>query len=91
MAHRLGLLMLTAGLLCSSGCAMCCAPFDDNYLYSGGRWVRDNPTQGRVGSAFDPAGHRVEGAESATPDPVAPDGEEPLLPPRDGASYLPVE
>lgn len=90
MASRLSLALLAAALLASSGCAICCAPFDDHYLYSGGRWLRDNPAQGRVGSAFAPAGHRIEGdAPSATPG--TPAAEQPIAPRRDGASYLPVE
>src|SRR6187200_1874628 len=48
------LLLGLAGL--SSGCATCCAPFDYNYLATAGRWVRNNPTSGRVGSMFDEAG-----------------------------------
>jgi hypothetical protein len=90
MGHRLGLLAVMAGLLWSSGCAMCCAPYDDHYPYTGGRWVRDNPTHGRVGSAFEPAGHRVEGAETQAPGPVADEDGESILPRRDGASYLPM-
>src|SRR5437660_7326140 len=54
---RLWALSLIAGLVgFSSGCAMCCAPFDYDYLVTGGRWTRFNPTSGRVGSAFDEAG-----------------------------------
>jgi hypothetical protein len=47
-------LAIVAGL--SSGCATCCAPFDYHYIAQTGRWVRNNPTTGRVGSAFDNAG-----------------------------------
>src|SRR4029079_15246030 len=47
-------LVIVAGL--SSGCATCCAPFDYHYLAQTGRWVRTNPTSGRVGSMFDNAG-----------------------------------
>jgi hypothetical protein len=47
-------LAIVAGL--SSGCATCCAPYDYHYLAQSGRWVRYNPTTGRVGSAFDNAG-----------------------------------
>ena len=91
MAHRLGLLTVMAGLLWSSGCAMCCAPYDDHYPYTGGRWVRDNPTQGRVGSAFAPAGYRVEGELPGTPEESPATGGEAIPPRRDGASYLPLE
>jgi hypothetical protein len=76
---------------------MCCAPFDDHYLFTGGRWVRHNPTSGRVGSAFDEAGGPVE-VHSATaqpeeiPAPAQPQsrpGETRSVVPRDlGESYL---
>ena len=51
-------LLATALLVGTSGCAICCAPFDCNYGYTGGAWVRDNPSDGRVGSAFVPAGYK---------------------------------
>jgi len=44
----------------SSGCAMCCAPYDYDYISTAGRWVRNNPTSGRVGSAFDEAGGPID-------------------------------
>jgi hypothetical protein len=90
MAQRLGQAAITACLVWSSGCAMCCAPYDDHYPYIGGRWVRDNPAQGRVGSAFTPAGYRAEGDSARAHEP-APADSEPIPPRRDGASYLPVE
>jgi hypothetical protein len=93
MARRLSLLAVVVALASwSSGCAMCCAPFDDYYPTIGGRWVRDNPTCGRVGSAFEPAGHKVEhvAAEQAIePTPAPPST--PVRPRRDGASYLPTD
>jgi hypothetical protein len=91
MASRLGLLSLVLGAIAmmSSGCAMCCAPFDCNYTYVGGRWVRDNPSEGRVGSAFAPAGHRVDDVPT-TPHGAAPQETE-IVPSRDGAEYLPTE
>lgn len=60
MARLLGWISLAALLSLSSGCAMCCHPYDCHYLYQGGRWVRDIPDSGRVASAFDEAGHRVD-------------------------------
>lgn len=48
-----------------SGCAMCCTPYDGHYGYRGGKWQRDIPDSGRVGSAFDPAGANV-GGETTT-------------------------
>ena len=56
MSRLLALSLLTSLIGLSSGCAMCCAPFDYDYLVTGGRWTRFNPTSGRVGSAFDEAG-----------------------------------
>lgn len=53
-ASLLSAAMLAAG----SGCAMCCAPYDCDYGYTGGAWVRDNPSWGRVGSIFEPAGYK---------------------------------
>lgn len=60
MLRLFGLLSLSAFVVLASGCAMCCHPYDGHYLYQGGRWVRDNPTEGRVGSAFYNAGHRID-------------------------------
>jgi hypothetical protein len=90
MASRLGLLSLALGVMISSGCAMCCAPFDCNYPYVGGRWVRDNPSEGRVGSAFAPAGHRVDDATMVEGNQV-PTEAVPRALERDGANYLPTE
>jgi len=63
-----------AGL--SSGCAMCCAPHDCDYISTTGRWVRHNPSSGRVGSMFDEAGGPAEviseGATEQTPAPAEP-------------------
>jgi hypothetical protein len=95
MAGRLRWLLVLCPLLIGSGCAMCCAPYDNHYPAVGGRWVRDNPTEGRVGSAFAPAGHRVE--DAAVPEQSTPAGTPqsaelpPALPQRDGASFLPLD
>jgi hypothetical protein len=48
--------LMLAGL---TGCAMCDNGQDSSYAAFGGKWQRDNPYSGRVGSAFDPAGMRV--------------------------------
>jgi hypothetical protein len=64
--HRLRLaggLLVIALLGGLSGCAMCCAPYDDDFGYTGGAWIRDNPSSGRVGSAFEPAGYKVNADE----------------------------
>ena len=92
MARKLSLLVVVASAWWSSGCATCCAPFDEYYPAVGGRWVRDNPTCGRVGSAYQPAGHKVDEVAAATvtePTPAQPGA--PVTPRRDGASYLPTD
>ena len=58
---------LLAGL---SGCTMCCAPFDYDYGYQGGAWVRDNPSCGRVGSVFEPAGYKAIADRPSEPTPA---------------------
>jgi len=92
MAHRLSLLAVVVFASWSSGCAMCCAPYDDYYPGVGGRWVRDNPTSGRVGSAFEPVGHKVDEVAATTTEPTpAQPGAQSLMPRRDGSSYLPTD
>jgi hypothetical protein len=93
-----GLLLLTVASL-TSGCAMCCSPYDCHYLYQGGAWVRHNPTSGRVGSAFDEAGGPATGGTmqsdeptpaQGSPEPIpVPTGTRSVLPQRSGQSYLP--
>ena len=61
MARTLAFFAVIAGISLASGCSMCCTPHDPSYLYQGGKWVRDNPCSGRVGSAFDPAGYDTAG------------------------------
>lgn len=84
MKSRYLALTLLAVTLCTSfsGCAMCCAPFDCDFGYTGGAWVRDNPSWGRVGSAFEPAGYKVDTGEPAAaatePTPAEP-SPEPML------------
>ena len=64
----LGLLIASASM--SMGCAMCCSPYDYAYPYYGGRWQRDNLCNGRVGSAFDPAGSPVIPTKQQAAGPV---------------------
>lgn len=71
----LSLLLGVAGL--SSGCAMCCAPNDCDYLATTGRWVRHNPTSGRVGSMFDEAGGPADVITTSATEPT-PASAEPL-------------
>jgi hypothetical protein len=89
------LLPLVASLLFAGGCAMCCAPYDCDYPYVGGRWVRHNPSSGRVGSLFDEAGAPsdaglVTTTESTTAQPsnVPPPGQS-VIPRNLGERYLP--
>jgi hypothetical protein len=103
---RLLALLLVAGVLgLSGGCAMCCAPLDYNYPSIAGRYVRTNPTSGRVASVFDNAGAPSDIAPATSTSPFineAPPGATPLTPapsgtpvPRSviprtmGESYLP--
>lgn len=72
MARSLAALMLLSSIALSSGCAMCCAPNDCDYLYQGGAWVRHNPSSGRVGSAFDEAGGPALMASADEPTPAEP-------------------
>ena len=46
-----------------SGCALCTNCEDENYSAYGGRWEREMVNHGRVGSAFEPAGHLVDGGD----------------------------
>jgi hypothetical protein len=48
-----GLLILLP-LVCSLGCAMCCAPDDYAYPTYGGKWQRLSPAYGRVASPYSP-------------------------------------
>src|SRR5262245_32976968 len=54
----------------TSGCALCCAPFDCDYPYIGGAWVRTNPSSGRVGSAFDEAGGPAQVVQASGAQPL---------------------
>ncbi|QDU29126.1 hypothetical protein ETAA8_42330 [Anatilimnocola aggregata] len=80
-------------LACSSGCTMCCAPFDCDFGYTGGAWVRDNPSWGRVGSVFEPAGYKATGdavTETATePTPAQPDNAPQAIPEMEEATSVP--
>lgn len=56
--------LLSTSLMClvvglSTGCAMCSNEHDYDYGFFGGSWQRNDPCQGRVGSAFYPAGGPV--------------------------------
>ena len=52
LATRL-LSLIACTLLCmTAGCTTCCTPYDYDYPAYGGRWQRNDPTSGRVGSVF---------------------------------------
>lgn len=96
MSRLLALSLVTGLIGLSSGCAMCCAPFDYDYLVQGGRWTRFNPASGRVGSAFDEAGgpsdvSMVSASSEPTPAQPAtqptPQQPTPAQPPRGPATY----
>jgi hypothetical protein len=53
-AAMICLLVASAG-----GCAICSSEHDCNYGMYGGTWERHHPSEGRVGSAFEPAGSPV--------------------------------
>lgn len=79
------LLFASGALLLSSGCAMCCGLYDNDYLATSELLERTDPSHGRVGSVFsDPnvgmTGHWSEGHEMM---PVAPDTIESLPQPVD--------
>jgi len=57
---RMSLALLGTGILAiSSGCSLCCAPFDSAFGAYGGVIEREDIYQGRVGSVFEPAGAQV--------------------------------
>jgi hypothetical protein len=67
MSRLLTVVLLSGLAAASSGCAMCCAPFDYDYpQVAGGRWVRNNPSSGRVGSAYGDAGGPADAVPIAT-------------------------
>jgi hypothetical protein len=80
--------MLVAGLVAlSSGCAMCCAPYDYDYPSVAGRYVRTNPSSGRVASVFDEAGGPSDVAPAASTSPFTPQA--PAAPQLPGGSQAP--
>ena len=93
---RLLALSIIGGLVAmSGGCAMCCAPFDCDYPSVAGRWVRHNPSSGRVGSAFDEAGGpadvMVASAEEVTPGQPTPAQPAPAQPSYRTPSSIPPQ
>src|SRR5262245_8706401 len=84
MSRMLALSLLGGLVAMSSGCAMCCAPYDCDYPSVAGRWVRHNPSSGRVRSAFDEAGGPADvmtaSAEEVGPTPAQPTRTAPSYP-----------
>jgi hypothetical protein len=68
----------------SSGCSICCTPWDYAYPAYGGKWERTDRFHGRVGSAFEPAGPFPADQDAALHDP-----ESSALPPLPGSSEKP--
>ena|SRR6187200_2244661 len=77
MIRLFGFSALVVAATLSSGCATCCAPFDGYYPSLTGRWVRHNPTSGRVGSMFDEAGAPADAIPASAAEPI-PTSAEPL-------------
>jgi hypothetical protein len=65
---------IAGGLILSSalGCAMCASPHDEAYAAYGGKRPRQDMYQGRVGSAFRPAGEVWETSSVAVDDGSTP-------------------
>ncbi len=75
MMRLIGLSILVGVAGLSSGCAMCCAPHDCDYLNTSGRYVRHNPTSGRVGSVFDEAGGPADVVQASAMEPTPAGGQ----------------
>lgn len=58
---------LLALLASGSGCAMCAHPWDYAYAAYGGKFQRGDQFNGRVNSAFAPAGYGVTEGETIVP------------------------
>jgi hypothetical protein len=91
---RLGWLLGLLLMVASTGCSVCCTPYDYAYPAYGGKWERTDRFHGRVGSAFDPAGSMTtttDGEPIETlhqPTPAVPMGDEIPLPEPDMAPEM---
>ena len=65
-----------------TGCTLCPSPHADEYGAYGGIWQRDDLNNGRVGSVFAPAGHRIEDPQQVDAPTLAPADGEMELPPQ---------
>ena len=74
-------LLIAAVMICSTGCSMCCGPFDYDYPTFGGKHLRGNRSHGRVGSILSDPLTALNGASAdsnltAPPDPINLDRDE---------------
>lgn len=89
MLRTLWMLSLVGFLVVSSGCAMCCNPFDETYPAYGGNWPSENVHGPRAGSAF--GGAPVE-QDSTVPSVLQQDDALPAVAPTEvGLPPVPVE
>ena len=74
MRENVYYLLFSLLVLPLAGCTMCSGSLDENYAAHGGVWERENPSRGRVGSAFSSTGHAkaIEDSSIANP-PVEPE------------------
>jgi hypothetical protein len=67
---RLAICCALLAVTASSGCSICCTPYDDAYPTYGSKWERTDRFCGRVGSAFHPAGPEPVNEELGTREPT---------------------
>lgn len=82
-------ILFAALMICSTGCSMCCGPFDYDYPTFGGKHLRANRSHGRVGSILsDPmtalGGASADSNLTAPPDPINVDPDEESIDLEDG-------
>ena len=63
--------LLVMVIAASSGCSICCTPWDYAYPAYGGKWERTDRFHGRVGSAFEPAGPFPPDQDDAMKEPTS--------------------
>ena len=87
MLRTLWMLCLVGFLAVSSGCAMCCNPFDETYPAYGGNWPSENVHGPRAGSALGgaqqvvPTSEEVPSVLQQDVSPTTPKSADPGLPP----------
>lgn len=65
MVDTIARCLLLVCVVSASGCAICCAPFDDDYACYGGIVERADRVNGRVGSKFADAMASAESEETS--------------------------